>query len=253
MISADLSGKRTLITGAASGIGLAAAELFARNGATVAMNDLPNNPNLDREIERLSGLGLSVLAAPGNVADPQDCRRMVSKATADLGGLDHLINNAGTPATKSPIPPEDLDAIDEGFWDTILAVNLVGPYRCVQSAADALRESRGSVVNTCSVAGLTGIGSSTAYATSKAGLINMTQGLAKALGPDVRVNAIAPGVVDSPWECQWPADQMPDRIGRIPLKRAGVPQDYAEGILFLAGAGAYITGHTLVIDGGLTA
>jgi len=253
MISVDLSGKRTLITGAASGIGLASAELFARNGARVAMNDLPRNPNLATEVTRLKDAGFDVIAAPGNVGDPQDCRRMVSQATADLGGLDHLINNAGTPATNSPVPPEDLDAIDEGFWDAILSVNLVGPYRCAQSAADALRASGGAIVNTCSIAGITGVGSSTAYAASKAGLINMTQALAKALAPNVRVNAIAPGVVDSPWECQWPEDQQPARVGRVPLQRKGVPEDYAEGILFLAGAGAYITGHTLVIDGGLTA
>jgi len=183
MISVDLSGKRTLVTGGASGIGLATAELFARNGARVAMNDLPGNPNLDAQVSRLRGDGLDVLAAPGNVGDPQDCRRMISQATADLGGLDHLINNAGTPATKSPVPPEDLDAIDEGFWDKILSVNLVAPYRCCQCAAEALRASNGAIVNTCSIAGITGVGSSTAYATSKAGLINMTRGLAKALAP----------------------------------------------------------------------
>lgn len=253
MIRIDLSGKRTLITGAASGIGLATAEAFARNGARVAMNDLPSSPNLDKEVARLKGEGLDVLAAPGNVGDPQDCRRMVSKAIDALGGLDHLINNAGTPATKSPVPPSDLDAIDEEFWDKILTVNLIGPYRCCQSAAAALRESRGAIVNTCSIAGIVGVGSSTAYATSKAGLINMTRGLAKALAPHVRVNAIAPGVVDSPWECQWPDEEQPTRVGRVPLQRKGLPVDYAEGILFLAGAGAYITGHTLVIDGGLTA
>jgi len=116
-----------------------------------------------------------------------------------------------------------------------------------------LRESKGAIVNTCSIAGLTGVGSSTAYAATKAGLINMTQALAKALAPDIRVNAIAPGVVDSPWECQWSDEEQPARIVRVPLKRAGVPVDYAESILFLAAGGAYITGHTLVVDGGVTA
>ncbi len=253
MITADLTGKRTLVTGAASGIGLTTAEMFARCGARVAINDLPGNPNLEAEVERLRGEGFDVIAAAGNVGDPQDCRRMISQAIADLGGLDHLINNAGTPGTKSPVPPADLDAIDEGFWDRVLSVNLVGPYRCCQSAVDALRESKGAIVNTCSIAGLTGVGSSTAYAATKAGLINMTQALAKALAPDIRVNAIAPGVVDSPWECQWSDEEQPARIARVPLKRAGVPIDYAESILFLAAGGAYITGHTLVVDGGVTA
>jgi len=252
VISADLAGKRTLITGAASGIGLATAELFARCGARVAINDLERNPNLDREVTRLRAEGFDVVAAPGNVGDPQDCRRMVSKAIAALGGLDHLINNAGTPATKAPVAASDLDGIDEGFWDRVLSVNLVGPYRCVQSAAEALRASKGAIVNTCSIAGITGSGSSTAYAATKAGLINMTRALAKGLAPDVRVNAIAPGVVDSPWECRWPDDQQPARIGRIPLGRPGLPADFAEAILFLAAGAAYITGHTLVVDGGVT-
>ncbi len=253
MIHADLRGKRTLVTGAASGIGLATAELFAHCGAKVAINDLPGNPNLEREVLRLQDEGHDVIAAGGNVGDPQNCRRMISRAIADLGGLDHLINNAGTPGTRSPVPPSDLDAIDEGFWDRVLSVNLVGPYRCCQSAVEALRESNGAIVNTCSVAGLTGVGSSTAYAATKAGLINMTKALAKALAPDIRVNAIAPGVVDSPWECRWPEDEQPARIGRVPLKRAGLPVDYAEAILFLGTGGAYITGHTLVVDGGMTA
>ena len=252
MITCDLGGRRSLVTGAASGIGLATAELLARCGSRVALNDLPGNPGLAAEAERLGRLGLDVLTAPGDVGDARDCERMVRQAIDDLGGLDHLVNNAGTPATTSPVPPSDLDAIGEDMWQKVLSVNLVGPFRCVRAAAAALRQGRGSVVNTCSVAGLTGVGSSTAYAASKAGLINMTQALAKALAPEVRVNAVAPGVVDSPWECQWSEEGNRQRIARVPLDRAGRPEDFAESILFLSCA-TYITGHTLVVDGGMTA
>ena len=162
MISCDLAGTRSLVTGAASGIGLATATLFARCGSRVALNDLPGNPNLAREVARLRDAGLDVMAAPGDVGDESDCKAMVSGAIDELGGLDHLVNNAGTPATPSPVPPRDLDAIDEDMWLKVLSVNLVGPYRCARTAAAALRQGGGAIVNTCSVAGLTGVGSSTA-------------------------------------------------------------------------------------------
>ncbi len=142
MITADLSNKRTLVTGGASGIGLATVELFAQCGAKVAINDLPGNPNLETQIQRLKTDGLDVIAAPGNVGDSKDCKRMVNQAIADLGGLDHLINNAGTPGTKTPIPLADLEAVDEQFWNRIMDVNLLGPYLCSRTAAKALKEAR---------------------------------------------------------------------------------------------------------------
>ncbi len=252
MIKADLAGKRTLVTGAASGIGLATAERFAQCGAKVALNDLPGNPVLDREVERLRSAGYDVLTAPGFVGETAASETMVREAIAALGGLDHLINNAGTPATKQPIPPDDLDALDDPLWEKLLTVNLLGPFRCARAAAPALKESRGAIVNTASVAGIIGAGSSTAYAATKAGLINLTKALARGLAPEVRVNAVAPGMLDSNWECEWDPGERAEKQAQIPLQRIGEPADFAGAMLYLAADAAYVTGHTLVVDGGYT-
>src|SRR6266481_3193711 len=252
MISADLSGKAALVTGAASGIGFATAEIFARNGAAVALNHLPDDPRGPDQVERLKVQGYRIVAAPGDVGQPGQAERMVTSAIDELGRLDFLVNNAGTPATPTPIPFSDLDALTENFWSTILTTNLIGPFRCARAAVAALKLARGAICNTASIAGVIGVGSSIPYATSKAGLVNLTRSLARTLAPDVRVNAVAPGHVDSPWQKDWPEDRKRATIERTPLKRACKPEDIAETIFFLCAGAAMITGQTVIVDGGLT-
>ncbi len=252
MISADLGGKAVLVTGAASGIGLAAVDIFSRCGAVVALNHLPDDRRGPAEIERLKGLGRRVVAAPGDVSKPGEAERMTAAAIAALGRLDFLVNNAGTPATPTPIPFADLDALTEDFWSTILNTNLIGPFRCAHAAAPALKAAQGAICNTASIAGVMGSGSSIPYATSKAGLINLTRSLARTLAPEIRVNAVAPGFVDSPWNKEWPGDRKAASIERTPLKRACRPEDIAETIFFLCAGAAMITGQTVIVDGGLT-
>lgn len=177
---------------------------------------------------------------------------MVADAINALGRLDFLVNNAGTPAATAPIPFSDFDALTEEFWQSILMTNLIGPFRCTHEAVGALRQAKGAICSTASIAGVQGSGSSIPYATSKAGVINLTRSLARTLAPDIRVNAVAPGFVESPWNRDWPIERKAQSIERTPLKRACTPQDIAEVIFFLCAGTAMITGQTIIVDGGLT-
>lgn len=248
----DLSGKKALVTGGASGIGLGTVEAFLRCGASVAINDLPGSAALEALVADLAAKGHSVAAAPGDVGDAQDAPRMVTTAIESLGGLDYLVNNAGTPGTSSPIPPADFERQDEAFWSLLLNVNLIGPFRCTKAAAPALKATRGAIVNTASISAFGRGGSSSVYCATKAGLVNLTREWARALAPEVRVNAIAPGMVDSDWMCRFEDHDPEGAKARVPLQRVGTPTDYGETILFLAAGADYVTGQTLTVDGGIT-
>jgi ketoreductase RED2 len=231
-----------VVTGSSSGIGRAVAERFARDGARVVVNS-------SRSVEEGEALARSLPDAvyvQGDVSREEDARRIVATALDRYGRLDVVVNNAGT---TRRVPFSDLDAVDDELWARILGVNLLGPWYVSRAAAPALRGSRGAIVNVTSVAGIAAGGSSLPYAVSKAALNHLTRTLAVALAPDVRVNAVAPGLVETPWTAGWDANEQIRE--RTPLARAGVPDDIADAVAFLART-PYATGQVVVADGGLT-
>ena len=251
MISANLNGKCVLVTGGLSGIGLATVKTFAACGARVAVNHLPNDPATDQVLDDLEQDGHLIVSAPGDVSDPDQTEPMVGQAIEKLGSLDVLINNAGTSNTRTPIAFDDLDAMSEAFWAKIMQTNLIGAFRCARAASSALRLAEGVIVNTASVAGLGVPGSSIAYGASKAGLINLTRSLAHALAPEVRVNAVAPGLVRTPWTDPWPDERKAQTIDNCLLDRMVEPEEIAATMLFLA-CNPAITGQTVAVDCGRT-
>lgn len=252
MIRYELKGRTALVTGGASGIGLSTVMQLATNGGKVAVNHLPGDHRAIETIAKLKSDGLDVIAAPGDVGQAGEAEKMVGAAVSALGRLDLLVNNAGTPGTKSKIEPHQLDLITEDLWHKLLEVNLLGVFRCSKAAASALKASKGAIVNTASIAGLGSAGSSLSYSATKAGVVSLTKNLARALAPEVRVNAVAPGAVDSTWMVEWTDEQRRSSIEKALLKRRCTTDDIAEVILFLGFGGAMVTGQTVVVDGGLT-
>jgi 3-oxoacyl-[acyl-carrier protein] reductase len=252
MIRYDLAGRAALVTGGASGIGFATARMLCENGAAVAVNFLADDPRGPEAVEGLRADGHKAEPAPGDVGEAGAAARMVAAAIDRLGRLDLLVNNAGTPGTRRRISPPELDMITEELWQLLLHVNLLGVFRCAKAAAPALKAARGAIVNTASIAGLGRAGSSLAYGATKAGVVSLTQNLARALAPEVRVNAIAPGAVDSPWMVEWTEEERRQSIEAALLKRRCRPEDLAEVVLFLGFGAAMVTGQTIVVDGGLT-
>jgi ketoreductase RED2 len=237
------NGEVVIITGSSSGIGAATARAFAATGAGVVINSSTSVA----QGEAVAAALPDACYVQGDITDPAAAQRLVDTALERWGRLDTLINNAGTTAL---IPHHDLEAATIDVWRRIFEVNVFGTWTMTVAAMPALRQAKGSVVNVASVAGLRPTGSSIPYAASKAALNHMTVLLAKVVGPDVRVNAVAPGLVDTPWTADW--DFVREVVQQVtPLKRSGQPEDVAEVILALARA-AYVTGQVVAVDGGLS-
>jgi 3-oxoacyl-[acyl-carrier protein] reductase len=240
-----------LITGGGTGVGRACALRFADLGYDVVINYSRSETDAMQTMGDVQSRGASALAIRCDVSDDDGVRGMIRQLAERFGRLDVLVNNA---ATTNFVEHRDLDGLSEAMWDRMLAVNLKGPFFVTRAAAELLRRSeRGSVVNIASVAGIVGTGSSIAYCASKGGLITMTKSLARVLAPNVTVNAVCPGPIDSRWiregNPNWDLDKM---VADYPIPRAAHPDDIADAVVYFADANSLATGQVLTVDGGQT-
>jgi 3-oxoacyl-[acyl-carrier protein] reductase len=240
--------KVALVTGSATGIGRATALRFARDGLAVAVNYSRSEKEARQTFEAVGALGVPALLCQADVADDAAVRDMVRRTQEELGGLDVLVNNAGT---THFIDHADLDAVTDEVWGEIFDVNVKGTFYCCRAAMPALRQRQGAIVNVTSVAGLVGHGSSIPYAASKAALNCLTKSLARAFAPEVRVNAVAPGPVLTRWLAGH-LEQVERSLLATPMRRAAAPEDIADAIAFLALGTGLMTGQVVVVDGGRT-
>ena len=248
----ELSGKCAIVTGSAVGVGRATALGLAKRGANVVVNYSRSEEEARGTVAQVEALGASALLVRADVSNDAEVRSMIAAAADAFGGVHVLVNNAGTTAF---VNFADLEGMTEELWDRILAVNLKGPFFCARAAAEAMKNSgEGAIVNIASIAGVKAIGSSIAYAASKAGLINLTVALARVLAPEVRVNCVAPGFIDSRWLRQGLGDFYEAAKQRTseqtPLGRVATPEDVAQIVLSLIEGADFVTGQTIVVDGG---
>jgi 3-oxoacyl-[acyl-carrier protein] reductase len=247
-----------IVTGSASGLGAATAAILARNGARIVINYASSQKEAEETADLCRTAGGEIVVVQGDVSRDEDCRK-IAAAAAPWGRLDVLINNAGT--TKH-VAHNNLDGLSSEDFQRLFGVNTIGPFQMVRAArslleAGATASGRAStVVNVSSVAGISGIGSSVAYAASKGALNTMTLSLARALAPLIRVNAVCPGYIDTSWFTKGRgvdgAAKVRDAVvAKVPLKRASTAEDVAGVVCFLATQqSSNMTGEVLRIDAG---
>jgi 3-oxoacyl-[acyl-carrier protein] reductase len=237
-----------LVTGSATGIGRATALLLAQRGLAVAVNYSRSEKEARETLAEVKRLGVPAILCRSNIADEAEVRAMVRRCREELGGLDVLVNNA---ATTRFIDHADLDALTDEVWNEILGVNMMGTFYCCRAALPVLQERQGAIVNVTSVAGLQGDGSSIPYAASKAACNCLTKSLARAFAPRVRVNAVAPGPVQTRWLADH-QERVARYVERTPMRQAATPEQIAEVVAFLALDASLVTGQVLIVDGGRT-
>lgn len=249
----DLNKSVCIVTGGGTGTGAACAVQLASKGCHVLVNYSRSEKEALDVVEQCRAAGAEALPACGNVSDDKDCRTMAQMALDKWGRIDALVNNAGI--TKFAAAA-DLDALDADDFQRIYAVNVIGAYQMVRACAPSMkRNGRGAIVNISSLSGVRGVGSSTAYIASKGALNAMTLALARALAPEIRVNAVCPGMIDTRWHSsRFSADDYAKfKAGyerSVPLGKAASANDVAEVAVWLLEGAELVTGETILVDGG---
>jgi 3-oxoacyl-[acyl-carrier protein] reductase len=243
--------KVALVTGSGSGVGAATVLLLARQGWNVVVNYSRSEAEA-REVEgQCRDAGADTLLSQADVGDDTQCRAMVDATVQRWGRIDALVNNAGVSVFG---PAAKWDALDPAVFERVMRVNVTGSFQMIRAALPHLKAAQGSIVNVSSVAGVLGIGSSLPYIASKGALNSMTLHLARQLAPEVRVNAVCPGLITSRWFARGVGEAAAEK-GRqvyeseVPLQRACTPEDVADAIAYLAGART-VTGELLLLDSG---
>jgi 3-oxoacyl-[acyl-carrier protein] reductase len=252
----ELAGRVALVTGGAGGIGAAVARRFAQAGISgLAVNYRKSAKEAEELTEDIKRNGVEAVAVQADVQSDDQVRAMIGRVSNTFGRLDILINNAGV---THWVKLADLEALTDPIWDEILDVNVKGAFRCARAARSLLDAQQGMIVNVSSISGVLAPStmSSLAYGTAKAALIYMTRALAVALAPRVRVNCVAPAFTDTPWMSQHFGTGYREVIAKAsagyPLRRIASPEDIASAINGLITGGDFITGQTLIVDGGLS-
>jgi 3-oxoacyl-[acyl-carrier protein] reductase len=245
--------RAALVTGGATGIGRAAVLALARAGYDVAINYSSSDAAARATADDASRLGVKTLLVRCDVSDEPGVRSMVRKIEQTFGRLDVLVNNAGTTASWKP---RELETLSLEEWDRVFAVNVRGLFQVTRACVPLLKSAQGCVVNTASIVGLRPGPQPLPYAASKAAVVNLTKTLAWNLGPDIRVNAVAPGWMEGDWMKRMLKDKYDDLMGKrakaTPLKRVVTADDVAETLMSLVQSNRFVTGEVIVIDGGYT-
>lgn len=244
----ELKQRTAIVTGGGTGIGRAVSLLLASKGANVCVNYSRSREEAEAVVQRIRDQGGAAIAVQADVARDDEVRALVASAAEAFGGVELLVNNA---SFTHHIAMNDLDAVTDEVWDSLLDVNVKGMFRCARAAAHWMKKAgQGAIVNVGSISGQTGLGSSLPYAVSKAAVHGLTKSLARALSPDIRVNCVVPGAVATRW---WAGreEQMNRLAPNLLLQRISLPEDVAQ-LICAALEQEAMTGQLITVDSGQT-